>query len=344
MTLRPPFACLTADNQLGFGDSGVVFEINEAIALKVPICFQRNTTLSARDLQNLLSKEAENVASIEREKAIYDIIASKPHPNLLQCILCAPEGIFLHRQLATLRERLVQDKFHEIKENTRIRWSREITSAASWLEELGLAHGDLRPSNIFLDRNDHVKLGDFDCAVKIGEDLRAFVSPFWKYSADGSFDKAGARTEQFALGSCMYIIFTGVEPQLDIDRDFAKINPEVIAHAQSVCCGSIILKCWKGAFQSIRELSQQVGREFCRNVAVSMLGICLVWIRSWLCVTTQAKVISQDELSSMRDICENFLRRERRLGVNIYQEQQPSGRSKESQSLHTVCKRSFPRE
>jgi serine/threonine protein kinase len=49
-----------------------------------------------------------------------------------------------------------------------IQWGAEIASAISDLEELGLAHGDLWPANILLDKDDHIKLADFDYSMKFG--------------------------------------------------------------------------------------------------------------------------------------------------------------------------------
>jgi serine/threonine protein kinase len=44
----------------------------------------------------------------------------------------------------------------------------EIASAIAYLEELGLAHGDFWPANILLNKDDHIKLADFDYSVKFG--------------------------------------------------------------------------------------------------------------------------------------------------------------------------------
>lgn len=47
------------------------------------------------------------------------------------------------------------------------RWTYRLTSAAAWLEALGLAHGDIRPPNLVLDAEDHLKLLNFDCTAKL---------------------------------------------------------------------------------------------------------------------------------------------------------------------------------
>ncbi|KAM3516464.1 hypothetical protein NHJ13051_009889 [Beauveria bassiana] len=49
-------------------------------------------------------------------------------------------------------------------------WATELAGAIAWLESLGVAHGDLRPDNILLDRHDHIKLADFDSVAKMGSE------------------------------------------------------------------------------------------------------------------------------------------------------------------------------
>ena len=42
---------------------------------------------------------------------------------------------------------------------------REIAEGLSHIHRRGMIHRDLKPVNIFLDRNDHVKIGDFGLAT-----------------------------------------------------------------------------------------------------------------------------------------------------------------------------------
>jgi serine/threonine protein kinase len=49
---------------------------------------------------------------------------------------------------------------------------RRPAQAIAFLESLNLAHGDLRPENILLDRG-RLKLSDFDCTAEIGTDCEA---------------------------------------------------------------------------------------------------------------------------------------------------------------------------
>lgn len=101
---------------------------------------------------------------------------------------------------------------------SRKQWIHSLTQAVAFLESHNLAHGDLRPENILLDR-DRSKLSDFDYTAEIGAHFEACVPPYGRvlnsseaeYGRCGSFGSLGPRTEQFALGSIFYLINYGVE-------------------------------------------------------------------------------------------------------------------------------------
>lgn len=78
--------------------------------------------------------------------------------------------------------------------------------------------GDLRPSNVLLDARNHLKLVGFDSASAIGAAYAGGQVPYarilGKEAAQedrGSFGYHGARTEQFAIGSIVYIMTRGYE-------------------------------------------------------------------------------------------------------------------------------------
>ena len=85
-----------------------------------------------------------------------------------------------------------------------------------WLERLGYAHGDLRPANILLDIEDTTKVGDFDSTVRLGEQVLVTTAPFCKLEGDYEATIAGAISEQYAVGSCIYNIRTRFEPFHDV--------------------------------------------------------------------------------------------------------------------------------
>ncbi|KAG6304611.1 hypothetical protein E4U44_008536 [Claviceps purpurea] len=140
----------------------------------------------------------ECAAQIANEKPTHELLMKHPHPNIVRCILCVPEGFFMERMEGTLQTRLDQD--YAPSNRTKARWITQTASALSWIEGLGFVHGDLRPANILLTADDNIRLADFDVSVKIGEQLEAASEPFFRLNEGLELPHAEPITEQFALG------------------------------------------------------------------------------------------------------------------------------------------------
>ncbi|KAG4436716.1 hypothetical protein IFR05_007799 [Cadophora sp. M221] len=150
-----------------------------------------------------------------------------------------------------------------------------LAEGIAWLESLGLAHGDLRPENVLVDKQDRVKIGDFDCTNFIGSEFEACIPPYGRLlgseagSNEGTAGKLGARTEQFALGSIFYYINYGVE--VYDDQDFGEDHgPVIVERLQRMIFPKldsnsmldfIIDDCWHGRFQSVAALSEAISQQ-----------------------------------------------------------------------------------
>ncbi|KAG8170032.1 hypothetical protein KVR01_000777 [Diaporthe batatas] len=201
---------------LSRGAIGWVFQINDHIALKY-----------AR------TPDSEEFA---KENNMFDIFEKNPQPHcpyVIRSFLRLPNANFLaFMSGGSLDDRLKSNQIRDEpfgrvlrvtkKEPVKLveQWLRELCSAVVWLESLGYVHGDLRPSNLLLDR-DHLKLADFDCAEKIGEPSSGNGAPWARLLGEdaddvggerGSYGVNGARTEQFAIGSNLYCMLYGFEP------------------------------------------------------------------------------------------------------------------------------------
>ncbi|PGH29335.1 serine/threonine protein kinase [[Emmonsia] crescens] len=198
---------LTRADILGSGSASIVFAIGERIALKAPIIYKANIQLTDQQIE----QSTDSIASLAREKGIYDLLNDHPHRNILQTILYCAEGIFVPRMSCTV-DHWMQDDPKSIPAPLRLRWVKKLASAAEHLEIHGLVHGDIRPANTLLDNNMHIKLADFDSCVSTSEDCLAFTVPYH----DAFEETASHTTEQFAIGSFMYTVFTGVEPEFEI--------------------------------------------------------------------------------------------------------------------------------
>ena len=65
---------------------------------------------------------------------------------------------------STLESLIEQHPYREL-ESTKWRIFSQIAEALYYLHNKGLIHRDLKPQNIFLDKNYNVKLGDFGLAI-----------------------------------------------------------------------------------------------------------------------------------------------------------------------------------
>lgn len=258
-----PFPSLSADNFLSRGAAGHVFQISSNIVFKCPTQFDDPFPQQIEEME-------ESIKKIEAEKAVYRVLMKRPHPNIVQCILCVPEGIFLHRMESTLQERLSPNQTATILPHTQERWVWQLTNAVAWLENLNLVHGDLRPANILLDANEDIKLGDFDATVKPGTELIVASEPFCKMNEDFEPPLAGPVSEQFSLASCIYTIRFGHWPWHDLDprvRVQKLIRNEFPLVSADPLFGEVTRRCWLGEYGSIAAIEQDVLSQLGRNVA-----------------------------------------------------------------------------
>ncbi|KAJ5366997.1 hypothetical protein N7541_000938 [Penicillium brevicompactum] len=250
------------------GGISFVYEVHPSIVVKVP--------KSGEDEREQFRKEVE----------IYKIFSQHPPcAFVVQCFFYSSNGIFLeYMRDNTLSFRIqlnhIRDQemiVTEVKQleplPLRKEWMNDLAQAVAFLESLSLAHGDLRPENILIDRN-RLKLSDFDCTGRFGTDFEACVPPYGRilngHEADqGDRGTAGflcPRTELFALGSLYYLINYGFEVYDDryLTKDYKEQGPEIVDLLQSMIfpnldgdplIDAIIDKCWHNKYPTVAELA-----------------------------------------------------------------------------------------
>ncbi len=85
--------------------------------------------------------------------------------------------------------------------------------ALSFLEKNGIVHGDVKPSNLLLDKNHRVKLGDFGIARRMTCDDGSVVKGTTKYMApevvSDQFGPVGPHSDLYALGFSAFELMCG---------------------------------------------------------------------------------------------------------------------------------------
>ncbi|EPE05425.1 protein kinase domain-containing protein [Ophiostoma piceae UAMH 11346] len=225
-----------------------------------------------------------NSEAFAQENTFYDLFEQQetPCPYILQSFLRMPDYNFLANMSGgSLDDRLrscqvragpfgrvLEVKKTEPEERVAL-WFRELTSAVVWLESLGFVHGDLRPNNMLLDSRGHLKLGDFDCVEKFGDESYGSCAPWSRYLGDdagsvgepgarrGTFGRYGARTEQFAIGSNIYCMLYGLEPygeEEDGPLVVQWMQDMQFPALQSRPLDAVIDKCWRNQYTQLRDL------------------------------------------------------------------------------------------
>lgn len=255
----------TGPQLLSLGSTGFTFKLNTYIVVK--------KVRPGRD------------RNLANERTIFDILENHP-PSLyiIRSFFRTEKAIFLeyatNGDLASLlREEQQRDKSSQqvIGVAKRqpldhcIRWMKQLSAAAAWLEVLGLSHCDIRPGNMLLCSVGHIKLADFDRTLKIGEYMLSGTEPFARLLGDeggpdrGTYGKAGYRTEQFAIGSVFYSLTRGFDPFEDQwwGPDHGPIRMQKLQRMElpkldHLECDNVILSCWHGRYKSITELSADI--------------------------------------------------------------------------------------
>ena len=250
---------------MGRGATGTVYQLNAFIAVK-----------RAR-----LGEDEESDHA--NEQRIFELLEKHlPIPHLIRCYYRTPKNTFLelipNGSVAMLLNKYQQRNTHphayQVLEVTHAldsqdvhRWMKQLCSAAAGLERIGLSHGDIRPGNMLLDAKQNLVLSDLDRGTEIGEEIAVLTEPYGRLLNEeagaeaGTYGKASARVETFAIGSVYYTLLRVHEPyeteswgrnHFVILGD--KFQEKEFPPLNDSAADTIINKCWNGEYQSISEL------------------------------------------------------------------------------------------
>ena len=107
------------------GRNGLIVVVSTNIVLKLPWRFEDDTHGTKH------CKVKNSLKHFKYEKAMYEILNSTPHPNILQSFLSTADGIFLPRMLESLNNRLKQQSKRPVSEQERYNWIVQISFCCS---------------------------------------------------------------------------------------------------------------------------------------------------------------------------------------------------------------------
>ncbi len=145
-----------------------------------------------------------------------------------------------------------------------------------FLVKNGLAHLDVKQSNIFEMRDGTFKLGDNDTVAKIGTAWQRITSPAFTAPELYKNDRIGPMADVYAIGATLYLLATGK----NIWEEFGKSFPEVsqlalLYNIQSADASEIKTKWYEKirmSFAGIREnIPKSKEFEFLVNTITGML-------------------------------------------------------------------------
>jgi serine/threonine protein kinase len=254
---------------LGRGATGLVYKVTDTMVVK------------------LARKGADEQKGHANEQRMFEMIEENPGkiPYLIECHHRTPHVTFLQfasgGDLAVLlnkyQKRDEQNGWKVLEITQALdsqdidRWMEQLCDVAATLERLGLAHNDIRPGNMLLDAERNLKLADLDRGTKVGEDIQVLTEPFGRLLNKsegidaGSYGKAGARTEIFAIGSVFYSLLRGYEPyETEYWGDdhgvilSEKFQNKEFPHLAESVEDNIIRKCWHGEYGQVKDLLHEV--------------------------------------------------------------------------------------
>lgn len=158
---------------------------------------------------------------ISREIAI---LKKLDHPNVVRLLAAIDDPgndnlllVMDHVEGGSLEQpRLASGMWASVEEDKVRGWVRDIVQGLDYLYRNGVIHGDLKPANLLLTADGHVKLADFGSAVLFNEEQEdgcLFGTPAFRApeSLESGY-RLSPEADAWALGVCIYVWIYGCLP------------------------------------------------------------------------------------------------------------------------------------
>ena len=140
------------------------------------------------------------------------LLASLQHPNIVTIydIVRNKGWLIMELMQANLADRQAGRPMDLVSLRTVLAHS---LRALKFLHEHGIVHGDIKPSNLMIDRRKRIKLGDFGLARRVSDEDGSLVKGTTKYMApevvSDEFGDVGPASDLYSLGFAAYELMCG---------------------------------------------------------------------------------------------------------------------------------------
>jgi serine/threonine-protein kinase len=198
--------------QIGAGDFATVFAARD---LKL------NRDVAIKQLHPQFLKDP---GQLERYWQEAQLLGSIQHPNIMTIYdVVKSKGCLILEQMQGSLQAIYGQNPMPVAE---VRQSiLQVAQGLKCLHENGIVHGDIKPGNLFLSRQDVVKLGDFGLARRVNDDNGSLVKGTTRYMApelvSEEFGDVGSPSDLYSLG------FSALE--MMVGPQFESLFPDLIA-------------------------------------------------------------------------------------------------------------------
>jgi serine/threonine protein kinase len=237
---------------LGIGGSAVVSRYDDTSVLKGYVVWldgRKRITFEAQELPK---------RSLDREREVYERLGT--HSCILGyygVITLEPETHSLRLEYASngdLRSFIRSTEPDSISIPQRLTWAIGLASGLSYIHSKGVFHCDFSCRNIFVTRDQSIKIGDFGGAKIDKGDPYGAEEPWYELPLRGRLwdERPYVKRELFALGCAIYEIMTWKKPFADLNAEGveARFACEEFPDIAAVFGGSVIRECWEESFET----------------------------------------------------------------------------------------------
>lgn len=194
------------------------------------------------------------VQQLQREYEVYQRLP-KCHDRLIKLIDFNGEVLTLQRMKYGALDYHLLNQHFSITVSYRIQWAIEAAEAVQLLHSHDIIHCDIKPGNLLLDDELHVRIIDFGGSMIDGKSRMVYEHPGY-FMPRAVYTANSKKSDLFALGSTIYYIMMNEDPYQNLKDGLVtwKFKNKTFPKTGHIPLGDIIRNCWLYRYRSADEL------------------------------------------------------------------------------------------